>query len=64
VGKRNLASAENDNRKRRLKEMKALLVEKQAMLEVRRGSTQQRPTAQPTRTASACDLLGGSPLVL
>jgi len=33
VGKRNLASAENDNRKRRLKEMKAMLAEKQAMLE-------------------------------
>ena len=35
MGKRNLASAENDNRKRRLKEMKAMLAEKQAMLEVR-----------------------------
>ena len=53
MGKRNLASAENDNRKRRLKEMKAMLAEKQAMLEVRcRGSAQQqRPhcTAHPNR---------------
>jgi hypothetical protein len=51
VGKRNLASAENDNRKRRLKEMKAMLAEKQAMLEVR---PPQRPHPRSCGEAVCC----------